>query len=167
LFRETNARGALARGVELSLAAFPYHALDINLAYTFTNSTQVQAFSILRADNVRLPAGTSIQALSIPRHIFSFDANKSFQNGVNINFNLHSVSKHNFPLFDPVFFSQTLFNFSGHTKADLNLSYTRRFTAARSLRLYGKVGNLFGSQYVDEGFRAPGRMGIAGTVFSF
>lgn len=167
LFRETNARGALARGVELSLDAFPYHALDINLGYTFTNSTQVQAFSILRADNVRLPAGTSIQAFSIPRHMFSFEANKSFENGVSINFNFHSVSEHNFPLFDPVFFSQTLFNFPGHTRADLNLSYTRRFTASRSLRLYGKVGNLFGSKYVDEGFRAPGRTGLAGTVFSF
>ncbi|MEK6281754.1 MAG: TonB-dependent receptor [Acidobacteriota bacterium] len=167
LFREINARGALARGVELSLAASPYPGLDIDTAYTFTNSTQVQAFSILRADNVRLPAGTSIQAFSVPRHMFSLEANKSFQNGVNINFNLHSVSKHNFPLFDPVFFSQTLFNFPGHTRADLNLSYTRRFTASRSLRLYVKVGNLFGSQYVDEGFRAPGRTGLAGTVFSF
>jgi outer membrane receptor for ferrienterochelin and colicin len=165
--RETNAPGALARGVELSLAAFPYRGFDINVAYTFTNSTQVQAFSILRSDNVRLPAGANIQAFSIPRHMFSVEANKSFQNGVNMNFSLHSVSKHNFPLFDPIFFSQTLFSFPGHTKADLNIGYTRRFTSARSLRLYAKVGNVFGSKYVDEGFRAPGRTGLAGTVFSF
>ena len=60
--RETNAPGALARGVELSLAASLYHGLDINVAHTFTNSSQVQAFSILRADNVRLPTGASIQS---------------------------------------------------------------------------------------------------------
>jgi outer membrane cobalamin receptor len=165
--RETNAPGALARGVELSLAAFPYRGLDIDVAYTFTNSTQVQATSILRADNVRLPAGASIQAFSIPRHMFNLEVNKSFENGVNINFNVHSVSRHNFPLFDPNFFSQVLFSFEGRTKADANISYLKRLAHSRSLRLYAKVGNMFGSHYVDEGFRAPGRTGLAGTVFSF
>jgi outer membrane receptor protein involved in Fe transport len=165
--RETNAPGALARGVELSLTALPYRGLDIDVGYTFTNSTQVQASSILRADNVRLPAGASVQALSIPRHLFNLEVNKSFQNGVNINFNVHSVSNHNFPLFDPIFFSQVLFSFEGHTKADANISYVKRLAHSRSLRLYAKVGNMFGSHYVDEGFRAPGRTGVAGTVFSF
>jgi len=167
LFREINAPGAVARGVELSLAASPYQGLEIDTAYTFTNSSQVQSSAILRSDNVRLPAGASIQAFSIPRHAFSLEANKLFKNGVNINFVLYSVSNHNFPLFDPVFFSQTLFNFKGYTKADSTISYTRRLTPSRSLRFYAKVGNLFGSQYVDEGFRAPGRTGLAGTVFSF
>jgi hypothetical protein len=35
------------------------------------------------------------------------------------------------------------------------------------MRLYGKIGNIFGSDYVEEGFRAPGRTGLAGIVFSF
>lgn len=167
LFQEVNAPGALSRGVELSVAASPYSGLEINTAYTFTNSTQVQGFGILRSDNVRLPSGASIQASSIPRHMFSLEVNKLFQNGVNINFDLYAVSKHNFPLFDPVFFSQVLFNFEGYIKADLNASYTRRFTPSRSLRFYIKVGNLFGRQYNEEGYRAPGRTGLAGTVFSF
>jgi vitamin B12 transporter len=165
--RETNAPGALARGVELSLAVSPRNWIDVIADYTFTNSTQVQAAPILRSDNVRLPAGASIPALSIPRHMFSLELNKYFENGLNVNFNLHSVSKHNFPLFDPIFFSQVLTEFDGRTRADLNVSYTWRFTDSRSLRFYGKVGNIFGSHYVDEGFRAPGRTGLAGTVFSF
>lgn len=167
LFREINAPGALSRGVELNLAASPYEGLDINAAYTFANSSQVQRFAILRSDNVRLPAGASVQAFSIPRHTFSLEANKFLKNGVNINFVLYSVSKHNFPLFDPVFFSQTLFDFKGYTKADSTISYTRRLASSRSLRFYVKIGNLFGSQSVDEGFRAPGRTGLAGSVFSF
>lgn len=165
--REVNAPGALSRGVELSLAASPYRGLDINTAYTFTNSSQVQGFSILRSDNVRLPAGASVESFSIPRHMFSLEANKSFQNGMNVNFDLHAVSRHNFPLFDPVFFSQVLFSFEGYTKADLSVGYTRRLSTARTLRLYVKVDNLFDSDYVNEGFRAPGRTGLAGTVFSF
>lgn len=165
--REINAPGALARGVELSLAVSPYNWIDVIADYTFTNSTQIQATPIRRADNVTLPAGANIQALSIPRHMFSFEVNKLFENGINANFNLHSVSKHNFPLFDPVFFSQVLFAFEGHTKADLNISYLKRFTESRTMRLYGKIGNIFGGEYVEEGFRAPGRTGLAGIVFSF
>jgi iron complex outermembrane receptor protein len=165
--RETNAPGALARGVELSLAVSPHNWIDILADYTFTNSTQVQAAPILRADNVRLPAGANIQALSIPRHMFGFEVNKFFENGFNFNFNLHSVSEHNFPLFDPVFFSQVLFPFDGHTKADVNVGYVKRFAESRTMRLYGKIGNIFGSDYVEEGFRAPGRTGLAGIVFSF
>lgn len=165
--RETNAPGALARGVELSLAVSPHNWIDVVADYTFTNSTQVQATPILRADNVRLPAGANIQALSIPRHMFGLEVNKSFENGLNINFNLHSVSEHNFPLFDPVFFSQVLFPFEGHTKADLNVSYLKRLTDSRAMRFYGKFGNIFGSDYVEEGFRAPGRTGLAGIVFTF
>lgn len=165
--RETNAPGALARGVELSLAVSPDNWIDVVADYTFTNSTQLLPAPLLRADNVRLPAGASIQALSIPRHMFSFEINKFFENGLNANFNLHSVSKHNFTLFDPIFFSQVLFPFEGHTKADLNISYLKRFAESRTMRLYGKIGNIFGSQYVEEGFRAPGRTGLAGIVFSF
>ena len=165
--RETNAPGALARGVELSLAVSPHNWIDVVADYTFTNSTQVQAAPILRADNVRLPAGANIQALSIPRHMFGLEVNKLFENGLNVNFNLHSVSEHNFPLFEPVFFTQVLFPFEGHTKADLNVSYLKRFTDSRSMRLYGKIGNIFGTKYVEEGFRAPGRTGLGGIVFSF
>jgi iron complex outermembrane receptor protein len=165
--RETNAPGALARGVELGLAVSPHNWIDVIADYTFTNATQVQAAPILRADNVRLPAGANIQALSIPRHMFGLEVNKSFENGLNVNFNLHSVSEHNFPLFEPVFFTQVLFPFEGHTKADLNVSYLKRFTDSRSMRLYGKIGNIFGTKYVEEGFRAPGRTGLGGIVFSF
>lgn len=167
LFREINAPGALSRGVELSLVTSPTRGLDINTAYTFTNSNQVQSFSVLRSDNVRLPAGASVESFSIPRHTFSLEVNKAFQNGLNVNFDLNAISKHNFPLFDPVFFSQVLVSFEGYTKADLSLGYTRRFSPARSLRFYVKVDNLFDRGYIEEGFRAPGRTGLAGTVLSF
>ena len=40
--------------------------------------------------------------------MFSLEANKSFSHGLSINFNIFAVSKHNFPPFDPVFFSGAL-----------------------------------------------------------
>ncbi len=167
LFKQTNAPGALARGVELSVAATPARGLDVISAYTFANSSQVLNAAFLRSDNVTLPAGASIQSLSIPRHSFSLEVNQRFRQRVNVNFDLYSVSKHNFPLFDPIFFSQVLFSFKGYTKAAVGASYTLPLAESRSLRLYGKVDNLLGQKYFEEGFRAPGRTAVAGAVFSF
>lgn len=167
LFKQTNAPGVLARGVELSLTASPFRGMDVNTAYTFTNSSQALSAALLRSDNVRLPNGASIQSFSIPQHSFSFEVNQRFRKRVNVNFDLYTASKHNFPLFDPVFFSQVLFSFQGYTKAALGASYTLPLAESRSLRFYGKLDNLLGQKYFEEGFRAPGRTGVAGAVFSF
>lgn len=167
LFRQTNSRGALARGVELSLAAAAGRGLDVNTAYTYTNSALALAGAILRFDNVRLPAGASIQSFSIPRHSFSLEVNQRLQGGFNINFDLYSVSKHNFPLFDPLFFSQVLFSFKGYTKADLGASYTREIGERRQVTFYGKVDNLFDRKIFEEGFRAPGATAVGGIKFRF
>ncbi len=167
LFKQTNAPGALARGVELSVAASAFRGMDISSAYTFTNSSQGLSAALLRSDNVRLPKGASIQSFSIPRHSFSLEVNQRFRKRFNVNFDLYAVSKHNFPLFDPVFFSQVLFTFKGYTKAAVGASYKLPLTESRSLRFYGKLDNLLGQKYLEEGFRAPGRTGVAGAVFSF
>src|SRR6266851_1945291 len=167
LFKQTNAPGALARGVELSVAASPFRGMDVSSAYTFTNSSQVLGAALLRSDNVRLPQGASVQSFSIPRHSFSLEVNQRFRKRFNVSFDLYTASKHNFALFDPVFFSQVLFSFKGYTKAELGASYTLPLAESRSLRFYGKLDILLGQKYFEEGFRAPGRTGVAGAVFSF
>jgi outer membrane receptor protein involved in Fe transport len=116
---------------------------------------------------VRLPAGANIQSFSIPRHSFSLEVNQRFQRGININFDLYSVSKHNFPLFDPLFFSQVLLSFKGYTKADLGASYTREIGESRQVTFYGKVDNLFDRKIFEEGFRAPGATAVGGIKFRF
>jgi outer membrane receptor protein involved in Fe transport len=167
LLNTVNARGALARGFETSLTASPSRGLDVSAAYTFTNSAQVLPSATLRFDNVRLPAGATTPSFSIPRHSFSLEINQRFQKGFNINFDLYAASEHDFPLFDPVFFSQVIFTFNGYTKADLGVSYTRSLSERKQVVFYAKVDNLFDRRIIDEGFRAPGAVGLGGIKFRF
>jgi vitamin B12 transporter len=167
LFKTTNSRGALSRGFELSLIASPRPGLNVSAAYTYTNSAQSLASATLRSDNSLLPAGSTIQSFSIPRHFFSFEVNQRFRHGLEINFDLYSISKHNFPLFDPIFFSQVIFSFKGYTRADLVASHSRNLGESRQLTLYAKVANLFDQKIFEEGFRAPGVSGIGGIRFRF
>ncbi|HXF05579.1 MAG TPA: TonB-dependent receptor [Blastocatellia bacterium] len=167
LFRTVNARGALARGFEFSLEASPSSGLVVNAAYTYANSAQVLPGTTLLADNRRLPSGASLQSFSIPRHTFSLEVNRSFRRGLNITFDFISVSRHNFPLFDPLFFSQVIFPFDGYFKADLGASFTRAVGERWRVTLYGKVDNLFDRRIIEEGFRAPGAVGIGGIKFQF
>jgi iron complex outermembrane receptor protein len=167
LLRQTNSRGAISRGVEMSFAASPYPGLDINAAYTFTNSAQILPRATLRSDNEVLPAGASTPSFSIPRHSFSLEVNHHFKRGFDVNFDLYSTSKHDFTLFDPVFFSQVIFSLSGYTKADLGASYTRDLSEKSRVTFYGKVDNLFDQKIFEEGFRAPGLTAVGGVKFRF
>lgn len=167
LFNETNGKGAISRGVELTVEATPYRTLSINSSYTFANSQQVLGFPLLTSDNTTIQAGTSFPSLSIPRHTFTFDVNQAFKHGISLNFNLYAVGQHDFTLFDPIFFSEVLFNFKGYSKASLGGSYTRNVGESKQVTFYGKIDNLFDQKIVDEGFTVPGIVGVAGIKFRF
>ncbi|HZS43560.1 MAG TPA: TonB-dependent receptor, partial [Blastocatellia bacterium] len=167
LFHETNGKGALSRGLELSLEAAPYRGFTLNSSYTFTNSHQVLGFPILTSDNTTIPGGVSFPSLSVPKHSFSFEANQAFAHGFNVNFNLYAVGQHDFTLFDPIFFSEVLFNFKGYTKAALGGSYTRNLSESKQMTFYGKIDNLFNQKIQDEGFLAPKATALAGIKFRF
>ena len=165
--QEINSRGALSRGLELSLDASPRAGLDLRAAYTFANSTQILPADTLRFDNVTLRAGTSVDSFSIPRHSFAFEANQNFRRGINLNFELYTASKHLFPLFDPIFFSEVLFNFGGYTRAGAGASYTREIGENKHVTLSARFNNIFDATIFEEGFRAPGHTARAGIKFQF
>lgn len=162
LLNMVNGRGALSRGFELVLASSPHRGLSINSAYTYTRSDQARNTPALLSDNTLLPAGASIPAFDIPRHSFSFQVNQRIAEGLNINFDLYSISRHRFPLFDPAFFSEVIFTFGGYTKADLGAAYTRRISERKQITFYGKFDNIFDRRIIEEGFLAPGITGIGG-----
>ncbi|HEU4387396.1 MAG TPA: TonB-dependent receptor, partial [Blastocatellia bacterium] len=167
LLNTTNGRGGLARGFELSASASPVATLDVSAAYTYTNSAQELPAGSLRSDNVFLPAGTSSPAFSIPRHSFSFGLNQRVGKRLNLNFDLYAVSEHQFPLFDPIFFSQVITIFDGYTKADVGASYSRGIGERIQMTVYGKVDNVFDRSIVDEGFRQPGAAATGGLRIRF
>ena len=165
--QEVNSRGALSRGVELSLNASPRTGLDLRAAYTFANSVQILPADTLRFDNVTLRAGATVESFSIPRHSFAFEANQKFRRGINLNFDLYAVSKHLFPLFDPVFFSEVLFDFRGYARAGAGATYTRGVGEGKELTFTARVNNLFNATIFEEGFHTPGHTAAAGIKFRF
>ncbi|MCB1021742.1 MAG: hypothetical protein KDC27_17550, partial [Acidobacteria bacterium] len=57
--------------------------------------------------------------------------------------------------------------FGGPRKADVVTSYDLPATENVTLRLYGKVENVLGKTYYENGFQAPGRWGVAGLEVRF
>jgi outer membrane receptor protein involved in Fe transport len=77
------------------------------------------------------------------------------------------VSKHAFPLFDPVFFSEVLFDFDGYTRAGLGAGYTWSLRENKQLVLSARFNNIFNTTIFEEGFRAPGHTATAGVRYRF
>jgi len=151
-----NTRGGLARGLELSLASTPWRSLGLNAAYTYTNSDE------------RTPVDGVVRALAIPDHQFSLVATQRLGARVLVNFDLLAASSYLAPLFRTVPpYDQRVYRFAGPVKADLGASYTLPLSEAKSLRFFGKVDNLFGREYFEDGFRTPGRVGVGGLAFNF
>ena len=46
-------------------------------------------------------------------------------------------------------------------------NYTLPLKDHGSLRFYGKINNVFDSEYLEGGYRTPGRWGIGGIEFQF
>lgn len=155
-FGYANGLGGLARGVEVSASISPIRSLDLFAAYTYTNS-----------DEVRPTAGGTTRVFGLPDHQFSIQLNQRLHR-FNINFDLTAIGNHEFPLFTPFPpFSSGVFRFDGYAKADLTVSYTLALNERLRLQLFGKIENLFDDDYFEEGFRAPGVMGLGGIKFQF
>jgi vitamin B12 transporter len=151
-----NTRGGLARGVELSLSAAPVRAFDLTAAYTYTNADE----RVPRIANV-------LRSFVIPTHQFSLVATERIGQRWLLNFDLTASSDYLVGIFNPQTFGNNVFRFAGLRKADAGASYTLPLAAERSLRFFGYLDNLFGREYFENGFRAPGRTGRAGAQFNF
>jgi outer membrane receptor protein involved in Fe transport len=98
-------------------------------------------------------------------HLFTLVATQRVGRRVDVTFDLSAVSNYSpsfpFPSFD------TLYVFDGYVKADLVAAYTLPIDDRLSLRLYGKVENVFDRAYTESGFRTPGAFFIGGAAFRF
>jgi iron complex outermembrane receptor protein len=149
-----NIGGGLARGVELSAELSPARSTSLFASYTYTNADQ-------RGPNA---AGY----LTIPGtsdHIFTMVATQRVGRRVDVTFDLSAVSDYSPSFPSPSF--DTLYIFDGYVKADLVAAYTLPIDDRLSLRLYGKVENVFDRAYTESGFRAPGAFFIGGAAFRF
>ena len=155
-FGYRNTGGGLARGVELSVDAGPTSQLDLTASYTYTNSDQ-------RTSPVA--GGDFFKSFGISDHMFTFTAAQRIGRRLSLVFDLFAVSEYATPFFTAG--GSRAFLFDGPVKADLVVSYTVPVSENKSLRLYGKVENVFDRAYFEDGFRTPGAWGIAGLAFGF
>jgi outer membrane cobalamin receptor len=150
-----NLAGGLARGVELSAEISPAPSTNLFASYTYTNADQ-------RSPN----AAGRLAVPGVSDHLFTLVATQRFGRRVDVTFDLSAVSDYSFSLLTPSF--DTLFYvFDGYVKADLVAGYTLPIDDRLSLRLYGKVENVFDRAYSESGFRAPGAYFIGGAAFRF
>ena len=144
----------LARGVELSAEISPTPSTSLFASYTYTNADQ-------RSPN----AAGRLAVPGVSDHLFTLVATQRVGRRVDVTFDLSAVSNYSpsfpFPSFD------TLYVFDGYVKADLIAAYTLPIDDRLSLRLYGKVENVFDRAYTESGFRAPGAFFIGGAAFRF
>ncbi len=149
-----NLGGGLARGVELSAEISPTPSTSLFASYTYTNADQ-------RSPN----AAGRLAVPDVSDHLFTLVATQRVGRRVDVTFDLSAVSDYSpsfpFPSFD------TLYVFDGYVKADLVAGYTLPIDERLSLRLYGKVENVFDRAYTESGFRAPGAYFIGGAAFRF
>ena len=151
-----NTGGGLARGVEVSVDAGPTPQLDLTASYTYTNSDQ-------RTSPVA--GGDFFKTFGIADHMFTLTAAQRIGRRLSLVFDLFAVSEYAAPLFTAG--GTRAFLFDGPVKADLVVSYRVPVSASKSLRLYGKVENVFDRTYFEDGFRTPGAWGIVGLAFGF
>lgn len=151
-----NADGGRARGLELSASIVPAGTLEFRVSYTYTDSTRAEA---IFEDIDR--------SFIIPDHQLSLVASTRLGDNLAVVFDLAASSDYLGPVFDPASFSSRAFRFDGILKADLGASYNVRLSDSRRLRFFGKLENLAGRSYYENGFRTPGRIGVGGIAFHF
>ena len=117
-------------------------------SYTYTN-----------ADRFVPQVGLQPQFVT-PKHLFGLSVTQRYR-AILTSFSLNHTGHYIAPVF-PVNFT-----FPGFTKADLFVSYERRFAERLTMTLFGGAENVFNERYFENGFLAPGIVARGGINFRF
>jgi vitamin B12 transporter len=147
-----NTAGGIARGAELSAEASPLQSLKLRAAYTYTNA-DFRRSTVRDRDFFEIPFTSP--------HQFSVVATQRIGRRVDLVGDVWIANRH------ASIFSSRAFLFAGPRKVDLAAHYTLPVYDRRSLRFYGKLSNVLDSEYLEGGYRTPGRWGIGGVEYQF
>ncbi len=147
-----NTGGGISRGIELSGSLSGWSGFDATASYTYTNAES--RTPVFGQDFFR--------TLGISDHMVSFVANQRLGR-LTMTADFFAASEYPF-----VFFGATRpYGFAGPAKADLVTSYELPAGEGVTLRLYGKLENVFDNRYFENGFQTPGRWGVGGVEILF
>ncbi len=147
--------GGISRGLELGVEAKPTRATIVNFAYTYMNANQDRDVSVA---GFFQPSRIHNQVASV---MVSHDWTRRFNTTVD-----HIYMADSFDFYFAAGRSRAFVNPSFH-KSDVVASYLVWETERRSVRLYGKVDNLFDRTYYHSGYLAPGATGLVGMNLRF
>lgn len=150
-----NAKGGIARGVEVSAELKPTSSTTLFTSYTFTNSMDRQA---------KIAASGTVATSGVPRNGFSAMVNQRFGRFW-LNADFVASGKYLAPIFSNTLFDSYLYRFNGIKRMDVTGGYNFKMSRdSMTLRAFATVENLFDSKYYENGFRTPrinGRIGVS------
>ena len=153
-----NQKGGNARGAEFSGEIKATNSTDVFASYTYTNSDQRQP---------QVSGSGVLTTLGIPTNQFTLTATQRIKN-FRVNFDFLATSDYLAPIFSNTTFSTYVYRFDGNRRADLTGSYSIPLKSENvRLRVFGTIGNLFGYDYYENGFRTEGRTARGGLGISF
>jgi len=146
-----NTTGGIARGVETQIEAMLPRRIRWVTSYTYTNSSQRQSM-VRDNDFFKSP-------MIVPQQ-FSSTFTMPVTRRVDVTASAWITGSH------VVILSRRAFSFDGAQRLDVTASY-RVPLEAISLRLQVRASNVLDSQYLENGFRMPGRWATGGFTLSF
>jgi iron complex outermembrane receptor protein len=147
-----NSGGGIARGAEFSVEASPLARLKIRGAYTYTNA-DTRRSTVRDRDFFEMPY--------VSPHQFTMVATARLSRRLEAICDVWIASR------SAAIFSSRAFLFDGPRKVDLVGNYKIPVGDRSHVRLYAKVQNIGDSQYLEGGYRVPGRWGIGGVSWEF
>ena len=151
-----NAKGGLARGVEMAIDTALTRSTNVTATYTYTKSQERHSTLY----------GGSVRAIRVFDHMFTLQAAQRFGKRFDATFDFLAASNYIFPFY---VYPQgsTPFVFDGPLKADVAINYTLPLSDRYSVRLYTRIENVFNRTYYEEGFRTPKAWAVGGLKFIF
>jgi vitamin B12 transporter len=154
-FGYLNLHGGLSRGVEVSAKASVLRTLDVSAAYTYVDAREKTPL----ADDV-------LRRFVIPRHQFSLFAVKRMGRRWLMTFDTLQSGTYLAPILNSSY-TQRVYAFDGVRRINAGVSYRISWKESGAMRVYVRGENLTGQDYYENGFRTPGRTGMAGVQLAF
>ncbi len=137
-----NSEGGTAKGVELSLRASPAAKTNLQVSYTFTDSTS-QTPTI---------GDDFFGVLGLSRHMFTVMASHWVTPQLNVTFDMFAASEYSVSPFGALG-RQILF--TGPVKADIVVRYDLPLSSGPSVDVFLKANNMFSQRPYENGFLGP------------
>jgi iron complex outermembrane receptor protein len=150
-----NGSGGVSRGAELAVEARPLKALSLSGSYTYVNENTDRDISVAGFWKI----------LGVPAHTASFVATKYWGRRLDTTFSLFRSGGYYMSFFAGT--RSRAFEFPGFTRGTLVASYRLWEGERRSVRMYGKVDNVFNQRYYQNGWLAAQSTMVVGLGYGF